>query len=96
MRFFRPLVVVCAALVVAAPAAAVSRTVDRGIVLRVRAPRILVMRELDGTRMRYRIDAATIVKLDGRRVRLRRLQRGDVAVVVHDGDIVTAVRAFRP
>jgi len=96
MRFFRPLVVVCAALVVAAPAAAVARTVDRGIVLRVRAPRILVMRELDGTRMRYRITAATIVKLDGRRVRLRRLQRGDVAVVVHDGDIVTAVRAFRP
>jgi hypothetical protein len=57
---------------------------------------VLVMRELDGTRMRYRITAATIVKLDGRRVRLRRLQRGDVAVVVHDGDIVTAVRAFRP
>lgn len=96
MRFLRPVVVVCAALVVAASAAAASRTVDRGIVLRVRAPRVLVMRELDGTRMRYRITAATIVKLDGRRVRLRRLQRGDVAVVVHDGDIVTAVRAFRP
>ena len=63
MRFLRPLVVVCAALVFAAPAAAVSRTVDRGIVLRVRAPRILVMRELDGTRMRYRITAATIVKV---------------------------------
>jgi hypothetical protein len=89
-------VVVCAALVAAAPGAAAAREIDRGIVLRVRAPRVLVMRELDGTRMRYRITPATIVKLDGRRVRLRLLQRGDVAVVVHDGDNVTAVRAFRP
>ena len=60
-----------------------------------RAPRVLVLRELDGTRMRYRINPGTIVKLDGRRVRLRRLLPGDVAVVVHDGDFVTAVRAFR-
>ena len=96
MRFLRPFVAVYAALVVAAPAAAASRSVDRGIVLRVRAPRVLVIRELDGTRMRYQITPATIVKLDGRRVRLRRLHRGDVAVVVHDGDYVTAVRAFRP
>jgi hypothetical protein len=96
VRFLRLLAVACAALAVAAPAAAGSRTVDRGIVLRVRAPRVLVMRELDGTRMRYRIMATTIVKLDGRRVRLRRLQRGDVAVVVHNGGVVTAVRAFRP
>lgn len=87
---------VCAALIAAAPGAAASRSVDRGIVLRVPAPRVLVMRELDGTRMRYRINAATIVRLDGRRVRLRRLQPGDVAVVVHDADFVTAVRAFRP
>ena len=87
---------VCAALIAAAPGAAASRSVDRGIVLRVRPPRVLVVRELDGTRMRYRITPATTVKLDGRRVRLRRLQRGDIAVVVHDGDYVTAVRAFRP
>jgi hypothetical protein len=54
------------------------------------------LRELDGSRMRFTINPSTIVKLDGRRVRLRRLQRGDVAVVVHDGDFVLRVRAFRP
>ncbi len=97
VRFLRLLVAACAALLVATPAVAASRAVDRGIVLRVRAPRVLVLRELDGTRMRYQITpATTIVRLDGRRVRLRRLQRGDIAVVVHDGDDVTAVRAFRP
>ena len=96
MRFLRLLVVACAALIAVAAGVAATGSVDRGIVLRVRAPRVLVMRELDGTRMRYRITPATIVKLDGRRVRLRLLQRGDVAVVVHDGDYVTAVRAFRP
>jgi hypothetical protein len=32
--------------------------------------------------------------LDGRRVKLRRLVRGDVAIVQHDGDFVVAVRAF--
>jgi hypothetical protein len=95
VRFLRLLAVACAALVAAAPSAAAPRSVDRGIVLRVRAPRVLVVRELDGTRMRYRINPATIVRLDGRLVRLRRLQPGDVAVVVHDGDFVTAVRAFR-
>jgi hypothetical protein len=96
MRALRLVVVLCLALVAASPGAAASRAVDRGIILRVKAPRVFVMRELDGTRMRYRITLATIVKLDGRRVRLRRLQRGDVAVVVHDGQFVTAVRAFRP
>lgn len=96
MRFLRFSIVACAALIAAAPGVAASGSVDRGIVLRVPAPRVLVMRELDGTRMRYRINATTIVRLDGRRVRLMRLQRGDVAVVVHDGDFVTAVRAFRP
>jgi hypothetical protein len=96
VRFLCLAVVTCAALVAASPLAAASRSVDRGIVIRIRAPRVLVMRELDGTRMRYRITPTTIIRLDGRRVRLRRLQPGDVAVVVHDGDDVTAVRAFRP
>jgi hypothetical protein len=95
VRFLCLAAVTCAALLAASPVAAAS--VDRGIVIRVRAPRVLVVRELDGTRMRYRIDpTTTIVRLDGHRVRLRRLQPGDVAVVVHDGDDVTAVRAFRP
>jgi hypothetical protein len=96
VRALRLCLVLCAAVIAASPGAAASRTVDRGIILRVKPPRFFAMRELDGSRMRYRITPATIVKLDGRRVRLRRLQRGDVAVVVHEGDFVTAVRAFRP
>ena len=84
-----------AALVAAAPGAAAARQVDRGLVLRVRPPR-LALRELDGTRLRFEINPSTVVKLNGRRVRLRRLRRGDVAVVVHDADFVYAVRALRP
>jgi hypothetical protein len=87
--------VVLAALVVASPSAAAARQVDRGLILGVRPP-WFGLRELDGTRIRFQINASTIVKLDGRRVRLRRLQRGDVAVVVHDGPNVMAVRAFTP
>ena len=83
------------ALIAAAPGAAASRTVDRGLIMRVRPP-FFALRELDGTRMRFEINATTIVKLNGRRVRLRRLQRGDVAVVVHEDEFVTRVRAFRP
>jgi hypothetical protein len=86
---------VSAALIVAAPGAAAPQSVDRGLIVRVRPP-MFALRELDGSRMRFRINPSTIVKLDGRRVRLRRLQRGDVAVVLHDGDFVTKVRAFRP
>jgi hypothetical protein len=88
-------VVACAALIAAAPGAAASRTVDRGLIMRVRPP-AFALREVDGSRMRFSINPSTVVKLNGRRVRLRRLQRGDVAVVVHDGDFVYAVRAFRP
>jgi hypothetical protein len=95
MGSLRLVLVLCAALVVASPGAAAPRAVDRGIILKVRPPRF-ALRELDGSRMRFRITQETIVKLDGRRVRLRRLQRGDVAVVVHDGPFVSAVRAFRP
>jgi hypothetical protein len=95
MRRLRLWFVLVAALIVASPGAAASRTVDRGLIIGVRPPRF-GLRELDGSRMRFRINPSTIVKLDGRRVRLRRLRRGDVAVVVHDGDFVSAVRAFRP
>ena len=84
-----------AALIAAAPGAAAPQTIDRGLILRVRPP-WLGLRELDGTKMRFQVNPTTIIRLNGRRVRLRRLQRGDVAVVVHDGDFVTRVRAFRP
>lgn len=89
------LVPVCAALVLApAGDAAVSR-VDSGIVLRVRAP-IFAIRELDGTRLRFTVNRATVVTLNGRRVRLFRLRRGDVAEVEHRGKFVITVTATRP
>lgn len=88
------LLLLCA-LVFAAPSAAAVKTVDRGIVMRVQPPR-LVIRELDGSRVRFAINRATIVTLDGRRVPLRRLRRGDVATIDHAGRFVVAVRAVRP
>jgi hypothetical protein len=45
--------------------------------------------------MRFAVNPTTLITLNGRRVRLRRLERGDVAIVLHDGDFVVAVRAFR-
>ena len=90
------LVLLCAALVLAPAAVGAAKTVDRGIVVRVVQPRRLVIRELDGTRMRFVVTRAAVVKLNGRRVRLWRLQPGDVAAVDHDGTFVIAVRAFRP
>lgn len=87
--------VLCAALVLAPSSAAARTAVDRGIVLRVIPPR-LAIRELDGSRMRFRVNRATVITLDGRRVRLWRLQRGDVAAVEHAGTFVIAIRAVRP
>jgi hypothetical protein len=87
------LLLLCA-LVFAAPSAAAGKTVDRGIVVRVQPPR-LAIRELDGSRVRFAINRATIVTLDGRRVPLRRLRRGDVATIDHAGRFVVAVRAVR-
>lgn len=60
------------------------RAVDRGVVVRVR-PAAIVLQELDGSRARIRVSAATIVVLDGRRSTLLALRRGDVAFVVHIG-----------
>jgi hypothetical protein len=94
MRSLR-LVLVGAALVFAPTSAAAGRAVDSGIVLRVRPPAIAI-RELDGTRRKFAVNRATIVTLNGRRVRLLRLHRGDVATVAHMGRFVTAVRAIRP
>jgi hypothetical protein len=88
------LLLLCA-LVFAPSGAAAGKTVDRGIVVRVLPPR-LVIRELDGGRVRFVINRTTIVTLDGRRVPLRRLRRGDVATVDHAGRFVAAVSAVRP
>lgn len=89
------LVLLCAALVFAPPSTASEKAVDRGIVMRVQPPR-LAIRELDGSRKKFVINRATVITLDGRRVRLVRLRLGDVAVIDHAGRFVIAVRAFRP
>jgi hypothetical protein len=89
------LVLFCAALVVAPASAAAEKAVDRGIVMRVHPPR-LAIRELDGSRRKFVVNRATVIMLDGRRVRLARLRRGDVAAIDHAGRFVIAVRAFRP
>jgi hypothetical protein len=89
------LVLLCAALASASSSAAAEKAVDRGIVMRVQAPR-LAIRELDGSRKKFVINRTTVVTLDGRRVRLVRLRRGDVAAIEHAGRFVVAVRALRP
>jgi hypothetical protein len=89
------LVLVCAALVPACPAEAAATAQDRGIVERVQPPR-LAIRELDGSRVAFRTNAATAITLNGHRVRLRRLRAGDVVAVRHAGRLATAIRAQRP
>jgi hypothetical protein len=89
------LVLLCAALVSARAAAAASATEDRGIVVRVRAPRVAI-RELDGSRAWFVVNRTTVITLDGRRVRLRRLRRGDVAAVEHVGRVALTIQAVRP
>jgi hypothetical protein len=89
------LVLLCAALVFAPAGAAASQAVDQGILVRVAPPR-LAIRELDGTRKGFAINPATIVTLNGRRVGLLRLRRGDVVSVQHRGRVVRAVSALRP
>jgi hypothetical protein len=89
------LVLFCAALLPVRLAPAATASEDRGIVLRVEPPRIAI-RELDGSRVGFRINRATVVTLNGRRVRLRRLRPGDVVAVGHVGRLATAIRAIRP
>ena len=89
------LVPLCAALVFASSGAASDKAVDRGIVVRVAPPRF-VIRELDGSRRRFRVNRSTEIRLDGKRVRLRRLSRGDVAAVDHLGRFVISVTVLRP
>jgi hypothetical protein len=59
-------------------------------------PPRFVLRELDGSRIRFAINRSTNVTLDGRRVRLTQLHRGDVALVRHNEHFVIGVSAFRP
>lgn len=89
------LVLFCAALVPVRLGAAAAAAEDRGIVTRVLPPRIAI-RELDGTRVRFVVNRATVITLNGRRVRLRRLQRGDVATVDHVGRLAITIDAVRP
>ena len=89
------LVLFCAALLPVRLAPAATAREDRGIVVRVQPPRIAI-RELDGSRVRFRINRATVVTLNGRHVRLHRLQLGDVVTVDHVGRLATAIRAIRP
>jgi hypothetical protein len=84
-----------AAVAFAPAGAAAPTTVDRGIVTRIRPPR-LVIRELDGTRLRFAVNRATLVTLNGRPVRLLRIRRGDVATIKHEGRFVITLSAVRP
>jgi hypothetical protein len=91
----RWLVLLCAAFVPAHVAVAAAAPEDRGIIVRLQPPRVAI-RELDGSRVRFRINRATVVTLNGRRVRLRRLHLGDVVAVQHAGRLAIAIRAIRP
>jgi hypothetical protein len=89
------LVLLCAALLPVRLAPAATAREDRGIVVRLQPPR-LAIRELDGSRVAFRINRSTVVTLNGRRVRIRRLRLGDVVAVDHVGRLATAIRAIRP
>ena len=95
MRRLRLVLLLCAALVPARLSAAAAAAEDRGIVVRVQPPR-LAIRELDGTRAVFRINQATVITLNGHRVRLRRLRSGDVATVDHLGRLALTIEAIRP
>jgi hypothetical protein len=84
----------CAAFVPARLTAAAPAAEDRGIVIRIEPPRFAI-RELDGSRIAFRTNRTTVITLNGRRVRLWRLRRGDVVVVDHIGRFVTEIRATR-
>jgi hypothetical protein len=68
---------------------------DRGLIVQVQPPRFAI-RELDGTRAVFRVNNATLITLNGRRVRLRRLRGGDVVTVDHTGRLATEIRGIRP
>jgi hypothetical protein len=88
-------VALCAALAFAPAGVAAAKATDRGIVVRVVPPR-LVIRELDGSRLRFVITRRTVITVNGRIVRLAQLRRGDVAAVDHAGKVAVAIRVLRP
>jgi len=89
------LVLLCAAFLSAGLARAAVVREDRGLVVQVLPPR-LAIRELDGTRATFRANPATVITLNGRTVRLRRLRRGDVVTVDHVGRLATEIVGIRP
>ena len=89
------LLLLCAALIAVEPARAATRAEARGLVVLVQPPR-LAIRALDGTRAVFRTNAATVITLNGHRVRLRKLHAGDVVSVQHRGKLATSIRAQRP
>jgi hypothetical protein len=89
------LVLLCAAFMCAHVGGAAAASEDQGILVRVRPPRFAI-RELDGSRLVLRVNRATVITLNGRRVRLRRLRLGDVLDVDHVGRLAKAIRAVRP
>jgi ribosome-associated protein YbcJ (S4-like RNA binding protein) len=96
----RLLTVLCLALVLVPLAlvpsgSAAKAMIDEGVVLRVFPPHFAI-RELDGTRKRFLVRRVTVITLNGKRVRLRRLHRGDVVTVDHTGRRVFTVTATRP
>jgi hypothetical protein len=94
MRRFWP-VLICAALFLVWLSVAAAAAEDRGIVIRVQPPRI-VIRELDGTRARFVVNRATVITLNGHRVRLRRIRPGYVATIDHAGRVAITIQATRP
>ena len=89
------LALVLVTLVLVPSGSAAREMIDEGIVLRVFPPHFSI-RELDGTRKRFIVRRVTVITLNGIRVRLRRLHRGDVVTVDHTGRRVFSVTATRP
>lgn len=93
MRRLLPVLFVVAA-IIAGPAAAGDRTVERGIVQRI-GPDHVVLRALDGARVTVLLGPDTRLRLNGRRVGVEAIQPGLVAeAVTADGGPARVLRAF--
>jgi hypothetical protein len=88
------LVTICAVLIVAAPAAAADRAVERGIVQSIDASAV-VLRALDGTDVTVTLGSRTRLRLNGRAASLDQIRPGFVAEAVTVGSGPARVlRAF--